>query len=813
MRPILLFFLVHICGIVAMAQHSGAVDSTFQSPIGYGPDSYYIEAVGSKVEGKAWFLGSFFHYSGYRSQGIVRLLPNGDPDTNFRIRDTQNYYYINSLIELENGSSLAIGYITFPGQLGRCNMIGLQPDGRIDTTFTPLRWDDQNRSYFCQTESFFFLKQTASGTKPAALLRYRMDGTLDSSFTCSEIPSRIQAVENGKYMGLFSNKLKTISSNGQVETASIITGISWFETLPNGHTWVARYENGIQKINCLRRNGSLFFSDWKPVQSVQFLSIPDSNGALFYKEVNASQDSISLMRIDSTGQSSRIFSTTNWNAFSDGSKWAGTQSGEFCVVGLSQDGFEYKRWNAQGMLVVHRGEQLKRKNIQGVFPLPDRRILVTGDFEDYQGYSSPGLVRLMPDGGIDTTFRCSFFKNGTGNQLYYYLPNHLVFSEDGSIWTIYKKENLWYPGIVHFDQNGQTISNIDFPSDSSYTNFIFGMSPRAGGKLSVFVKNPVRVLHFNADGQKDLSIPSKTFHFLEDTGQNLVVEPAFFQGRDKKNYLTFSSVNWFLPGGNDPPGSPFWTSGYIHRILKMDTSFTIDTSFHFLPQSAGKVLSLDADPSGNCTLAFSSMGGLIDCSYQYGRISPTGAFTLIDSGRTLRYGLEFSGPLELTKGPTASLVLTFAGLQSYVNLRTDTMFTPPLFYNSYNAEISGVVPQDSNKVLVWGSFYGVDNKPIQGLFRMYYNPFPKPANPDPNPIDSLPLQYGIYPNPGGSRFWIRDQEPGACTVYDITGKRLISTVSYPDKGIGTHNLPCGMYFVRYNTKSGIKTARWIKYKD
>jgi len=813
MRPTLLIFLLHFLGTIAIAQHSGAIDYSFQSPIGYGPDSYYIGTMGSKLDEKVWVVGSFFHYSGFRSQGIVRLLPNGDPDTNFRNRDPQNYYHINNLIELDNGRLLAIGDIMYTGQLGKSNMIGLLPDGRLDSTFSPLRWDDKNRSYLCQTGSFFFLKQTASGTKPAALLRYRLDGSLDSSFTCSEIPFKIQSIENGKYLGLFSNQLKTISSNGQVETPSLLTGISWFETLPNGHTWVERYENGIQKINCLRRDGSLFFSDWKPVQSNQFLSFADSNGDLFYKEVNVSQDSISLMRIDSTGQISRLFSTTYWNMYSDGLRWARMQSGDFCVIGITPDGFEYKRWNVQGLLMVHRGEHLKRKNIKGVFPLPDQSILITGDFKEYLGHSSPGLVRLMPDGGVDTTFRCSFFEDGTGNQPFYYLPKHLVFNEDGTIWTIYTKSNSSFPGIVHFDQNGQTISTIDFPTDSSYTNFIFGMSPRPGGKLSVFVKNPVRVLHFNGDGQKDLSIPSKTFGFLEDTGRNLEVEPAFFQGRDKKNYLTFSSVKWFEPGGNDPPGSPFWASGYIHRILKLDSSFTIDTSFHFLPQGAGKVLSLGADPSGHITLTFASMGGVYNCSYQYGRISPTGTFSPIDSGRTLKTDLGISGPFEFTMGPTASLVLTNAGLQSYVNLCTDTLFTPPLFYNSYNAEISGVVPQDNNKVLVWGNFYGVDNKPIQGLFRMYYHPFPKPANPDPNPIDRLPLPYGIYPNPGGSRFWIRDQEPGACMVYDITGKRLISTESYTENGIGTTNLPCGLYIVRYNTKSGIKTGGWIKYKD
>lgn len=108
---------------------NGILDSTYQ----WRKTDGVIWTIQPTAQGRFLLSGVYNTYEGLPEGRILRIWPDGSPDSSFHTDIIKGYAHC--LVEQPNGRILAGGQFVFPNDPDTLHLIRLMPDGTLDTTF------------------------------------------------------------------------------------------------------------------------------------------------------------------------------------------------------------------------------------------------------------------------------------------------------------------------------------------------------------------------------------------------------------------------------------------------------------------------------------------------------------------------------------------------------------------------------------------------------------------------------------------------------------------------------------------------------
>lgn len=120
-------------GDIARLNANGSLDTTFNFG-GAGTD-YFVYSSSIQTDGKIIFTGSFSTFNNIPSKGVVRLNANGSLDTSFNCPVLYGYVALSSSAIQKDGKIIVGGGFSSVNGFGGKNIMRLNSDGTLDTTF------------------------------------------------------------------------------------------------------------------------------------------------------------------------------------------------------------------------------------------------------------------------------------------------------------------------------------------------------------------------------------------------------------------------------------------------------------------------------------------------------------------------------------------------------------------------------------------------------------------------------------------------------------------------------------------------------
>jgi uncharacterized delta-60 repeat protein len=470
----------------------GSRDNSFDTAIAASTGIVYSIALQS--DGNVIIVGSFTKYNNTTANKITRILPNGNLDTTFAT-GTGASGVINTVQIQSDGKVIIAGtFTTFNGV--SCNrIIRLNPNGSIDTTFSiGTGFNDDARTLALQTDGKILVGgdfTTYNGIGANRIVRLNTDGTVDSSFNLGSgfSDSGVYVIKlgaggsimvggsfNAKFNGVDVNKIVSLDANGVLNPAfDIGTGpaSSTVLTMVNesAGSW---YMGGSFSVFDSQNQGRLAKIDGMGTLDIGYLTagVGFDNSVL---KVIALSDNKTM-------------------AFGNFIKFNGTPASR--IARLLGDGTVDMSFNPSA---TGANNSIKSGAIQ-----TDAKIVFAGSFTSYNGITTNRIARVLPDGGIDASF---VIGTGFNNQVY-----ALALQSDGKIIVVGNFTS--YNGtpsnrIVRLLPDGtlDTTFNIGLGADAIVEAVIVQPDGKIvlGGRFSTFNGNSYhRMVRLNADGSIDL---------------------------------------------------------------------------------------------------------------------------------------------------------------------------------------------------------------------------------------------------------------------------------------------------------------------
>jgi uncharacterized delta-60 repeat protein len=338
---------------------------------------------------------------------------------------------------------------------------------------------------------------------------------------------------------------------------------------------------------------------------------------------------------------------------------------------------------------------------------PDGKILLGGFFFNFNNTNRSGIVRLNPDGSIDTSFEVNF-SSSTGIQTIIPLASGKILIT-GNFSSI---GDISFPGIALLNADGNIDESFNpgvFTNNGSQTN-INTAAVQPDGKILIagFFTNingvtRNRLARLNADGTLDLTF---------DTG----IGPN-------------SQVNVIVPTTNGKIliGGDFTSiNGAVrNKIARLNADGSVDSSFNFNSPSEASVRTLIAQPDGKIlgvlnnsfsqnirTVFRLNADGSNDTAFE----SPAGNSNTGINGSVNNVILENDGKILI--GGSFSFVGSAPrrGLARLnPNGTLDAAFAIPL---GTNGTVNAIAIQPDGKILIGGNFSYVNNIPKNRFARL-----------------------------------------------------------------------------------------------
>src|SRR5690606_31870995 len=158
----------------------GSIDSSFQTGIGFND---WVFSMALQDDGKVLIGGSFSQYNGLSHNSIIRLNANGSVDSTFESGIGFEKAFIYKIALQDDGKIVIGGYFTTYNNYPHNNIIRLNQDGTIDSTF-------QTGSGFNQDVNVIAIQSNGkmlvggnfsqyNGQSVPSLVRLHGDGSLD----------------------------------------------------------------------------------------------------------------------------------------------------------------------------------------------------------------------------------------------------------------------------------------------------------------------------------------------------------------------------------------------------------------------------------------------------------------------------------------------------------------------------------------------------------------------------------------------------------------------------------------------------------
>ncbi len=372
-------FSVWLGTFVLQAQTSGTRDVTFITGTG---TSHMVNALGVLPNGSVFVGGDFDTYNSQPHVGLVVLSPNGSPDSTFSANATLNTGAdVRSGFVEANGDILIGGFFTTVNGSAMNKLARLKPNGTLDNTFTV--GTGPNNEVSCISSngqkiaiSGFFSQYNGQSKSGFAYLN--QNGTIDTNFTNSTWSSQIRTqhvLPNGKVIvgGNFSsfqnapfNRIARLNIDGSIDTTfnpgSGASGpVEAIAIQPNGKILIG---------------GSFTSINGQVANRVARLNQNGSVDASFNVSLGANT-TVRALAVTVTGKIvvAGQFMTFNGNTVN-------------FIVQLNQNGTVDQNFQTGTGF---------NGSTHALAIQQDNKVLVGGAFTQFQGSSSPRIIRLYGD--------------------------------------------------------------------------------------------------------------------------------------------------------------------------------------------------------------------------------------------------------------------------------------------------------------------------------------------------------------------------------------------------------------------------------
>lgn len=564
------------CKDLVRLNSNGTLDTTFNIGTGFNNT---INAISIQSDGKIFVCGAFTLFNNNTANYILKLNTDGTLDTTF---DSNTNLFDAAIIDLaiqSDGKIIVVGNFTNYGGYPQNKVARLNPNGSLDYMF-----NDQGTGFVGTTNSVGIHTggkiiiggnfTSYNGVSKNHLIRLETDGTIDTTFNTGTVTGPSSAVtsvniqSDGKiiilgsflaYNNINRYKIARLNSSGTLDTSFNIEPIFLDTNLTSA---------------------SYLYSPTISYGATSFISIsiqPDGKMILAGLYQTSTFSGANIKRINSSGNFDATFNTT----------YVTGANGPINVIAVQNDG----------------------------------KIIIGGEFSEFNSYLSPGIVRLNVNGTIDSSFLSNFYtKYGKVTTI-----NDILIQPDGKILVIgfLYVDNLYTTKFYLRLNTDGTFDDTFVITTSSNFDIRNTISLQTDGKLLIGGSTGVspKIKRLNSDGSLDSG-------FITGTSFNSGVYKIKLQS-DGKILVGggFSSYNGIAKSGiarlnsNGVFDTTFAGTGATGRInaitLQNDGKILIGGAFtSYNGVAANSIIRLNNDGSKDNTFITSIVANVVSINIQ-----------------------------------------------------------------------------------------------------------------------------------------------------------------------------------------------------
>lgn len=806
---------------------SGSLDLSFNpndlgNGLGYGPNNSVTKMV-VQQDGKIIILGSFTNINGIPRPGFARLNPDATLDTSFDVGivSYNPSYSTTGLMDLaiqSDGKIIVSGAFSGYNGYATNNIVRLNSDGTVDTTFINI-FSGSNFIRGIHVQSDDKILVTGDFTDFFGYLRIKVarllsDGNLDIGFnTGSGINGYVlKFIEQPDGKIIIGGGFDAIQGYGRGNVGRFNTDgtidLSFDSGGANGTVYDMALQNdgkviigggftainGISRKRCARLNANGILdttfqnptiSDYDNVYTLQllndgrviiggsFVSVNNIKiGHLACLNTNGSLNTTTLSPFSTTG---RVYCSA---IQSDGKLLIGgdflgySYSGNTRLIRINTDGtfdtsFVFNGTGANSTVNVTQTQS-------------DGKIIIGGNFTQYNNVNAFKLTRTNSDGSYDTSF--NGFQGISLNNLEPTI-NAIKIQSDGKILI-----GGLFNTVNGVNAYGIARLNVDGSFDATFTSALSYLDDTySGGVKSIYIQSDGKILvgiygyikRLNSNGTFDSTFSSPiTNGYIAD--------------------ITIDSNGKIIISG----GFTYYaTSGQCPKTARLNADGTVDTSFHgnVIPDGfINKVLLLPNDKifiagqfslfTGNTVfdMAVLNSDSSLSSSFNAGVGVGPYPYEVIDAA------LQPNGKIIIVGNFT-----NYNGIpQNYIarinqDGSLDTNFN--IGGTGFNGKVTSCELTSDEKIIVGGSFTSYNGIGRNRVARL---------NNDGSLADNTFSENAIsvYPNPFKNNLYINNPNSSIekYELYNLLGNKVQEDVIQSNE-IKTGNLAKGIYFLKLYT--------------
>ncbi len=808
------------------AQLPGDIDLTFNPQINFNINNE-VKTIVTQTDGKMLLGGTFINYNNTNSNRILRLNSDGTLDNSFSIGTGFNDV-VNAIAIQTDGKILVAGSFTSYNNSVVNRIVRLNNDGTIDNTFNlGTGFNDYINKLVIQTDGKIILGgvfTNYNGTTHNRIIRLMVNGAVDNSFIGSfnninnnDEVYAIALQTDGKiligsryFFGRLNTNGTTDSSfnygSGILQVYSIVIQpdnkivVSGYGTQYQGSIngfvivrmyWTGLYDTSFTPMGISGVFGAYGTGSAPPITSLALQSdgkILAGGNLTSYIGTNVNK----IVRLNTNGYIDNTFNIGNGfnkdvysiSVLSDGKILVGGQFDNYNVTECNR----IIKLNADGTVNNNFGWNIGFNNtVNAIATQTDGKIIVGGDYTSYNSTSINRLIRLNTDGSIDSSFNIG---NGFDKSV-----NAVAIQSDGKIVV----------GGLFTNYNGVSARmlirlNSDGSIDNSFINGGYSPSTSAqvetikiqsDGKILVS-GSIVQITRLNPDGS-----PDSTF--------NLYSNPVY----------------WDIPAiciqndGKIVIGGRFAPSNGSFNILRLNNNGSRDVSFNAggtgfqYPAGDVKTIALQSDGKLLAGGIFPSYNGLT--SNKIIRLNSDGSkdnsFVIGSGFNNDVYSIIVQSDGKILVGGkfTSYNGIGVTGITRLNNDGTlDNTFVAGTRFDNY---VNSIAIQSDGKILTGGEFINYNEITLRRIIRLNGNSIL--SINDIELKDEFNLE---YINPIKNLLNIKSNNIiNSIAVFNIDGKK-IKEESYNQKEIieDVSNLASGIYFLNISSQETYKVIKIIK---
>jgi uncharacterized delta-60 repeat protein len=432
------------------------------------------------------------------------------------------------------------------------------------------------------------------------------------------------------------------------------------------------------------------------------------------------------------------------------------------------------------------------QTVTNVKQLPDGKILIAGDFFNYNGTAAGRIARLNADGSIDETFTLNLGS-----------PVEATFVDENG--KFIATQQFGGP-LRRYNSDGGIDADFNTPSFSGngpYRIAKQGDKYIVAGDFDVYSSTGVQytdIARLNADGTLDITFNQT--RLFDNSYVNMLVQP------DGKIMIMGAFA--------------YFNTDAVPNIIRLNENGSLDPTFNAGTGAAGAIRAIAMQPDGKYIISgtFESFNGVakhlntrlnsdgsLDNTFNYTTTvglpedGVVGYKIFVQPNGKILIGGAFKDAMQDIEGTPDGSVPVYLTLLN-TDGSTDDSFTAPFDDSVFSFDV-----QDDGKLLVGGWFRNYNGQPQKSLARLNYNALSTPV--------FNKSAFTVYPNPVSGQLNIdlnnESSVNAVVTILDVLGKQVYNAIHNDiNMTIDMSGYNNGIYFLRLQSSGNVYTKKIIK---